>query len=142
MLPASQLRKESSAKSRDSLRSDYELVKKGTIDLLYREIEKHAARGKYEFKVFNYTTIFNENMRLERSHLKPSTFFTGFWVPSSQSHDLAPFRDAGLPPLMEAIARAFAPLGYLVQDVSDPNVSHARVLQVQIGGGGEAEGEV
>ena len=131
MLSASALRSGTAAD--DALRDDYDACFQRVRDELYARIETQARRRKYDFVVMDYTSVLCDVERMPRTHVKPSTFFTGFWDKERRAHDGSSFARIGRDPLLLALRSVFTPLGYTLEDVSDPERSKRSVLKVRIG---------
>ena len=134
MKSASQLRNDNPvvADTIEKMRADFEDVKQGYIRLIYNEIEKHAASQRFVFNIFNYTQILDKNQRTSRMHIKPSTLFTGFFDPKSNTHSRGIMADAQLPFMLKALQEVFGPLGYELEDISDVSRSHIKVMCVRV----------
>jgi hypothetical protein len=116
----------------ENIRADYEDVKQGYVRMIYDEIEKQAKTQHFVFNIFNYTQMLNDNQRTLRMHIKPSTFFTGFFDAESKTHHRGILADAQLPFMLKTLQDIFEPLGYGLVDVSDASRSHIKVLHVRV----------
>ena len=132
MKSARELRREHSldADQRALILEDYNDASKRLTDILYTIIVENVSRQRYIFKVFDYINLLRD--RLPNTRMKPSTLFTGFWDPTMRAHRKGILEQCGLPLMLEQLQATFHPLGYMLEDISDPRKSKLRVLRVSV----------
>lgn len=118
-----------------NLRKDFDACFEQASKELYRLIEQSARRRVYTFVVMDYMTSLCKEERMPLTHIKPSTFFTGFWDKQTRTHSFEAFEGSQCVPMLDKLVEVFEPLGYKLTDISDDSKSMRRVLQVQIGDG-------
>lgn len=104
----------------------------GMVDQINKHVKSGVVRGKDHIIIVDYTRLYNDNQPMSRSHIKPSTFFTGFWDAKTSTHNMRPFTEAGVGNMLDSIRQEFEAHGYSLKDVSDPSRSKRAVLRVDV----------
>lgn len=115
-----------------AMRADFVLIFQELCKLIVDRARDAIAANHSSFRLFNVCEDLVLPLK-RHTNIKPYTFFTGFWSTETHAHNTQPFIDAGIDTMMlEALQRAFSARQYHIQDVSNPNISFAHVLQIDI----------
>ena len=125
----------------NQLRHDSDLIRDELLAFMrafiVHKLSKHTHDDKQQFFTIFFWDL-HRNSALEtpafrtrmKTRIKPSTFFTGMWVPEIKKHDTSAWRQADRGLMIDELSKRMAPCKLV--DVSDPTKSVHRVTEFKM----------